>query len=188
MKIVINPLGRQVNEFLMKAALPLGLWFIVEQLVRYQMSHNVMLSMLLVPMMALLPFALWWILRRLRRQVLGDAITWMQAWSFGTQLMFFSGLIEALFIYTYNEFLVPGNLLDMQQGLLMQTEQSLKAIQDAGIMAGAESQLRDAIEQMRQMPIASPIESAINQLSSDIFYGMMLMIPIAFLISRKPKN
>lgn len=186
----MNLLGRMINNYLMKMALPMGVWFIIEYMLRNAAAHNVMLGLISTPMMIVTPIALWYIIRNLRRQFLDDRIAGFQAWTFGTQLMFFAGLIEALFIYIYNEFLFPGNLAEIQQALIAQYEDAAASIRSLGVMTSMLGTLEETIEAMKQMPVSSPIETAISQLSTDIFYGMILMIPIALIVRKKanPEN
>lgn len=183
MKLADNP----INDYLMRMALPLAGWFIVEQLLRYATAQNAMFSLLLPPMMLATPIALYFIVRHLRRTVMGNAISGLQAWSFGTQLMFLAGLIEGLFIYVYNEFIFPGNLIEVQQGVLQQTEEALQAIKSSGLLKGMEGQLTTTLEVMRKAAVPSAIEAAVDQISTDIFQGMLMMTPIALIVRRKPQ-
>lgn len=186
----MNLLGRMINNYLMKMALPMGVWFIIEYMLRNAAAHNVMLGLISTPMMIVTPIALWYIIRNLRRQFLDDRIVGFQAWTFGTQLMFFAGLIEALFIYIYNEFIFPCNLAEIQQALIAQYEDAAASIRSLGVMTSMLGTLEETIEAMKEMPVSSPIETAISQLSTDIFYGMILMIPIALIVRKKanPEN
>lgn len=182
----VNPLGKLVNEYLMKWALPLGLFFIVEYWLRNASSTNVMLSFLTFPLMLVTPVALWWILRNLRQKVLSNMMLGIQAWSFGVQLMFFAGLLEALFIYVYNQFIHPTNLLEVQQAALAQYNEAYHLVKGMGTMRQLEPILLDTYNQLKEAPVPSAIETAINALSNDIFIGMILMIPIAFIVRKKP--
>ena len=181
----MNLLGRMVNNYLMKMALPMGIWFIIEYLLRNAAARNVLLSFITTPMLIVTPVALWYILRQLRRRFLDDRITGFQAWTFGTQLMFFAGLIEALFIYIYNEFLYPGNLAEVQQAMIAQYEEAANSLRTMGSFPSMLQPIQEAIDTMREMPVSSPIETAISQLSTDIFYGMLLMIPISLIVRKK---
>ena len=187
MQISVNPLGKLVNEYLMKMALPLGGFFIVEYLVRNAATTNVLMGLLVYPMMIVTPVALWWILKNLRQKLLSNMMLGIQAWSFGTQLMFFAGLIEAMFIYVYNQFLAPTNLLEVQQAAIVQYEEAYNLIKGMGTMKQLEPYLLDSLQTMRESSVPSAIEAAISALSSDIFIGMFLMIPIAFIVRKKPE-
>ncbi len=183
----MNQTGRMVNNFLMKMALPLGIWFIVEYVLRCMATRNVLLSFITTPMMLVTPIALYHVLRYLRRTILGNLMSWFQAWTFGTQLMFFAGLIEALFIYIYNEFLNPTNLMDMQAAVITQYEEALTTLRTSGAFSSLIGPLEESIDQLREMPVTTAIEAAISQLSTDIFYGMLMMAVIAFFVRKKEK-
>ncbi len=187
MQIRINPLGKLVNEFLMKWALPLGLFFIVEYWVRNASATNVLLGLFTFPMMLVTPVALWWLLRKLRRTVLSDMMLGIQAWSFGVQLMFFAGLIESLFIYVYNQFLFPANLYEVQQATIAQYEEVYAMFQSLGTMQAYLPTLQQAIDLLKEAPVSSAIETAITSLSNEIFIGMILMVPIAFIVRKRPQ-
>ncbi len=176
MQIRINPLGKLVNEFLMKWALPLGLFFIVEYWVRNASATNVLLGLFTFPMMLVTPVALWWLLRKLRRTVLSDMMLGIQAWSFGVQLMFFAGLIESLFIYVYNQFLFPANLYEVYA-----------MFQSLGTMQAYLPTLQQAIDLLKEAPVSSAIETAITSWANEIFIGMILMVPIAFIVRKRPQ-
>ena len=186
MKIVVNPLGRQINEYLMRMALPLGLLFIVEYLISCAALHHMMLGLLVWPLKLCVPVALWWVIRRIRQIYLCNAIPGFTAWTFGTQLMFFAGLLEAMFIYVYNEFLRPGNLAAVQQGMIEQYQNVYNELQQLGMYKESLPTLQQMIDKMKEAPVSSAIETAISTLSSDIFVGMLLMIPIALIVRRKP--
>lgn len=175
-----------VNNYLMLMALPLAGWFIVEYLVKNASTSNIMLSFFTLPMMAVTPIALWWIIRRLRREYLYDSILGIQAWSFGVQLMFYAGLIEALFIYVYNEFLVPGNIARVQQAAIAQYESAYTTLETLGGYEKWMPKFQETIEQMKELPVTSPIETAISTLSNDVFFAIILMIPIALIVRRRP--
>lgn len=181
----MNPLGRLVNNYLMKMALPLGAWFIIEYLLRNAAARNVLLSLITTPMMVVTPIALWFILKQLRKKILGDRLFGFQAWTFGTQLMFYAGLLEALFIYLYNEFLFPTNLAEVQQAMILQYEEAASSLRAMGAFPNMLQPMQEMIDTMKEMSVSSPIETAISQLSTDIFYGMLLMIPIALIVRKK---
>lgn len=182
----MNPLGQMVNNYLMKMAIPLGVWFIAEYMLSIAALQNLFINFLLLILRLATPIALWWILRRLRRTILNDAIMGIQAWTFGVQLMFFAGLIEAIFIYVFNEFIKPGNLLAVKQATIEQYENAYETLKQLGAYSEYLPSFKETLEQLRDAPVLSPIDSAISSLSKEIFIGMLLMIPIALIIRKKP--
>ncbi len=182
-----NPLATMVNNYLMKMAVPLAAWFIVEYLIRNAMYSHIMLSFLIFPMMLVTPVALWWLIRKLRRDFLGDAILGIQAWSFGVQLMFYASLIEALFIYVFNQFVRPGNLHRIQQAAIEQYENVRQTLAASGSFERYMPRLQQAIDALKEAPVLSPIETAISTLSNNLFIAIALMIPIALIVRRHPQ-
>lgn len=181
-----NPIARMVNDFLMKMALPLGLWFIILNLLRYAATTSIALSMIATPLALATPVALWWIIRRLRDK-LGGFILGIQAWIYGVQLMFFAGLIEGLFIYVYNQFIRPGNLKQIYDASIAQYENVLATLKTMGGYETWIPKFEETLDQMKAAPMLSAIETAISTLSNDMFIGMILMIPIALILRRMPK-
>lgn len=175
-----------VNNYLMKMALPLAVWFIAEYLLRNTATTHLGLSVIIVPMMLVTPFAVFRILRRLRRQVLSDMMLGLQAWTFGVQLAFFAGLIEAMFIYVYNQFLFPEAIAQNLQQTLAMYEQMMTQLKEAGVESTFWSDFSQTIEQLREAPIPSAIETAISSLSNEIMMAMLYMIPVALFVRKKP--
>ena len=111
------------------------------------------------------------------------------AWTFGTQLMLFAGLIEAAFIYIFNEFIVPTNLVEVQNQLIAQYENVLKLVEEtpnnSALVASASTMMNDTIQMLKEAPVSTAIEAAMSMLSNDIFYGMFMMAFIAPIIRKK---
>lgn len=189
MKITVNPKGAAINQYLMKIALPLGAYFIIEYLVRNYSASNIYLGLLNIPMMAITAILLYIAIKKLRDYFLDGHIAGFYAWTFGVQLMFFSGLIEAAFIYIFNEFILPTNLVTVHDQLIAQYERVYSTIQDLSSNSGTASamtgMMKDTIEILKQTPVSSAIETAITMLSNDIFYGMIIMFFLSPIIRKK---
>lgn len=181
-----NPLGVLVNNYLMKMAMPLAVWFIAEYLLRNASAGNIMLSVVSVPLMLVTPFAVFRILRHLRQTVLSDMMLGIQAWTFGVQLAFFAGLIEALFIFIYNQYLFPTAIADNMQHTIALYEQMSSQLQEVGTNSSLFDALGQTIEEMKQMSVPSAIDTAISTLSNEIFLAMLYMIPVALCVRKKP--
>lgn len=192
MKIQVNLQGVKINQYLMKAALPLGLYFIIEYLVRNFAASNIMLNLLNLPMMFVTPIIMYIIVRKLRDQYLNGAIAGFYAWTFGVQLMFFAGLIEAAFVYVYNGFINPTNLMTVHDQLIAQYDgvlAELKAMPNAASwITSVTDTLSTSIDQLKEAPVMSAIETAMTMLSNDIFYGMLIMIILAPIIKKRPTS
>lgn len=181
-----NPLGRMVNNYLMKAALPLAGWFIAEYLLRNAALTNLALNMVTVVLMLVTPYIIWRMLRRLRIEVLSNMMLGIQAWMFGVQLVFFAGLIEALFIYVFNEFISPNNLADTIHGTITTFQTMLDQLKAANAYSWAWPMLEDTLQQLQSTPVPTAIDTAISALSNEIMSAMLYMIPLSFGLRRKP--
>lgn len=189
MNITVNPNGVAINQYLMKTALPLGGYFIIEYLIRNYTASNIFLGFLNFPMMAFTAILLFLAIRKLRDMILDGQISGFMAWTFGVQLMFFAGLIEATFIYIYNEFIVPTNLVTVHNQLIEQYESALTTIEglsSTNTMASSMiPMLQEMIDMLKQAPVASAIETAISMLTNDIFFGMLIMAFVAPIVRKK---
>ena len=185
MKITVNPKGAAINQYLMKIALLLGGYFIIEYMVHNYSATNILFGLLNLPMMAITVILVYCIIRNLRDKLFDGKIPGLVAWTFGVQLMFFAGLIEAAFIYVYNEFIVPTNLVTVHDQLIAQYEEVLTTLETTGIGSSMISMMQETIELLKQTPVASAIETAITMLSNDIFYGMIIMTFLAPIIRKK---
>ena len=189
MEIKVNPVGAAINQYMMKMALPLGAYFIIEYLVRNYSASNIFLGVLSLPMMLLTVFFVYKIMKRMRDKLLEGRITGFMAWTFGTQLMLFAGLIEAAFIYIYNEFIVPTNLMNIHEQMIEQYESVMKTIEalpeKSGLVTSASTMMQDTLNVLKETPVSTAIETAMSMLSNDIFFGMIIMAFIAPIIRKK---
>ena len=192
MRIIVNPKGAAINHCLMKTALPLGGYFILEYLIRNYTASNIFLGLLNIPMMVVTVVLLYIVIKRLRDRYLEGVITAFMAWTFGVQLMFFSGLIEASFIYVYNEFIVPTNLMTVHEQLIAQYDSAIEAVESLASANSMASSMLPMMQEMsamiKEMPVSSAIETAISMLSNDIFYGMLIMAIVAPIVRRRVKR
>lgn len=182
-----NPLGVMVNNYLMRAALPLALWFIAEYMLRNASASSMALNVVIVPLMLVTPFIIYRLIKRLRDELLGGYMLGIQAWMFGVQMAFFAGLIEALYIYIYNEWINPGNLLAVQQATAQLYGTMLEQLKQTGAYSTRWSDFEETFTQLNEMPVPSAIEAAISNLSNEIMLAMFYMIPLSFMLRRRPK-
>ncbi len=171
----------KIHHFLMKYALFLGLFFIVEYCLTIAATVNILLPVLALPLKIVTPIALYWIIRRLRDTLLDGELRWFQAWAYGIQLMLFAALIEAAFIYIYNAFIAPDTAYRLIQMELQAFEQL------APLMSQYSPDFPTLLTALKEAPIPSAIDMAVNMISSDLFYGTFLMLIIAPIVRRRGK-
>ena len=173
----------------MQTAVPMGLWFIVEYLLTALAMKNVALTFIRTPMMLLTPVLLFIALRRLRNiHFPDDDFGRFRCWYYGVQLMFFGGLIEAVGIAVFNQWIVPSNLAEMHNAMLSQYQQVIEMIQASGSQSTLGS-LTETLTQMKtqieEVPIETPVGAAVNMLSNDILYGIIWSLPFCFALHRE---
>ena len=183
-----SPLGMMVNNYLMKMALPVAVWFVAEYMLRYASVSNLGLGFVLLPMMLVTPYLFFRILRRLRQTVLGDMMLGIQAWTFGVQMAFFAGLVEAMVIYVFHAFINPAALADNVQATIAAYEQLTAQLQETGAYSSMQDMLQQNVELLKQAPIPSAIETAIATLSNEILLATLYMIPVALSVRKKPST
>ena len=95
-------------------------------------------------------------------------------------MFIYASLLTAVGHYVYLEFMDNGYIIDTYNGMLNQ----LKAEQIPGT--------EDYIEQMRQgldlLAGMTPIELVVQQLSNNIFTGMLLALPLALMVRKNIPN
>lgn len=162
----------EVSQYLMKAALGLSLFFIIEYcLSMYALTH-LLWAVVVVLLKCVTPVALYMILRRLRPQLPDGYMPGLMAWAYGVRIMLFAALPEAAFIYLYNQFLCPDAL---HQTMLQMTSQ----LEQLQAVVGTQNLADETIDLYRSASLPTAIESAVNMLSQDVMCGIFLMLIIA---------
>ena len=181
-----NPLGASINNYIMKMALPLAGWFVVEYLIRNAAASSLALNFMSLPMMLLTLGLTYYFIKRMRQTLLSGYIAGKLAWSCGVQMTFYAGLIEALFIYVFNQYISPGNLAATQEATIQMYTDVLEQLKATGAYSSWLPKFEETRDQLRDMPIPSAIEAAISTLSNDLLFAIGYMIPLALIIRRKP--
>ncbi len=173
----------------MKAGFLLGLYFMVEYVIVVKATQNLSLSFLHVVMMCLTPYLMYRGVRGLKKLFVEEGLSAFRAWMYGVQLMFFAGLLEALFVYVYNAWLFPTNLHDMQMAMLAQWQQVATIFQQSnmGQISPSFMQTVKEMQEAVQNMDTHPIQVAFTSLSNDITYGLLWMIPLCFFLRQKPQ-
>lgn len=105
------------------------------------------------------------------RFVAGGKIGFFHAWQFGTLLYLFASLIVSLGHYIFYRYMAPPDLIS---NIVTQTIDTLKQ---------AQVDIK-AIESLESMHI-TPIQMTIQGIFSNVFYGIILSIPVAILVAHK---
>ena len=115
-----------------------------------------------------------------RDRVLGGSIGFGHAWLFVTSMFIYASLLTAVAHYIYLEFMDNGYILDTYNGMLNE----LKAEQIPGTEAYI-NQMREGLNMLAGM---SSIELVVQQLSNNIFFGMVWAIITALMVRKNVPN
>lgn len=116
------------------------------------------------------PFIAYYLTKRYRQDI-GGNISFFHAWRFGIMLYFFAALIVSVEHFIFFQFIAPPDFLS---NTMTQAINVLKS-------ANFNSEMVDAISRTN----ITPIHMAIQGIFNNIFYGIILSIPVAALVCRK---
>lgn len=115
------------------------------------------------------PFIAYYMTKRYRQDI-GGKISFFHAWRFGTMLYFFAALIVSLEYFVFYQFIAPpdfvANAIGQLSGVLKENQVNTEVI--------------DSLGKMR----ISPIHMAIQGIFNNVFYGIILSIPVAAILCR----
>ena len=179
------------RQYMMKVALPLGIWFYIEYMLLIQSFFSPAVTILRVPLMATLPLLLYWIVRTMRKRFFdGVRFHTFHGWFFCVNIMFFAGLIDAFGVLIYNKYVSPDNLITIHNAAVAQ-------FRDIQSFLGSSPEMKQGFgpkllsffnenaKVLEETPIPTAVEAALKQLSDDIFSGMFWGVPLGLLLRRK---
>ena len=112
-----------------------------------------------------------YLLTKRYREDLGGIISFSQAWRFGVLIYLFAAMLVSVMHYVFYRFVAPPDFLS---SAVEQTIASLKQMQ-------VDSKVISSIESMN----FSPIHMALQGILNNIFYGIILSLPVAALVCRR---
>lgn len=116
--------------------------------------------------------------RHFRDDSLQGTISFLRGWVYTIMMFFYGGLLLALALWAYLTFLDQGYLLKSINEALT-TPETAEAIKQLGMG----DQIEQSLSMMSEM---RPIDMALNMLTTTIMAGVVLGLPIAALLMRKP--
>lgn len=119
------------------------------------------------------PFLAYYLTKRYRQDI-GGYIGFFHAWQFGILLYLFAALIVSVEHFIFYQYIAPPDFLSNM------IEQALLTLKNVN----ANSEILDAVSRTN----FTPIQMAIQGIFSNIFYGILLSIPVAACVCRKQKN
>ena len=115
------------------------------------------------------PFSAYCMTKRYRHDI-GGRISFFHAWRFGTMLYFFAALIVSLEYFVFYQFIAPPDFVANAIGQLT------TALKDSQVSS-------DMLDSLSNISI-SQIHMAIQGIFNNVFYGIILSIPVAALLCR----
>ena len=126
------------------------------------------ISIVLTPVTLLLAY----LFTKVYKIILGGKVSFSSAWSFGVLLFFFASLIEALPQYVFFSYIASPEYM---AGL---TEQATLLVEKMGLVMSMEDEV------INQIANLSPIQLTFQGIFANVFYGIILSIPVAALLCR----
>ena len=148
----------------------LGIFWIVKYIF-YMFSMRFSYLVVIYWGMSLVVPYLAYLLTKRYREDLGGVISFSQAWRFGVLISLFAAMLVSVMHYVFYRFVAPPDFLS---SAVEQTIVSLKQMQ-------VDSKVISSIESMN----FSPIHMALQGILNNIFYGIILSLPVAALVCRR---
>ena len=148
----------------------LGIFWIVKYIF-YMFSMRFSYLVVIYWEMSLVVPYLAYLLTKRYREDLGGVISFSQAWRFGVLIYLFAAMLVSVMHYVFYRFVAPPDFLS---SAVEQTIVSLKQMQ-------VDSKVISSIESMN----FSPIHMALQGILNNIFYGIILSLPVAALVCRR---
>lgn len=121
------------------------------------------------------PFIAYYFTKKYKNEGLNGSISFFHAWRYGIMLYFFAALIVSLVHFVFYQYIASPDFIAQAYN---QTINMLKETQMNTSM----------LESLSKMTVPSPIQMAIQGIFNNIFYGIILSIPVALIVSRRPEE
>ena len=131
-------------------------------------------------LMTLSPFFAASRLRHFRDYAREGFITFKRGYAYTVMSFFYAGLLMAMAIYVYFEFMDHGYLLGMYSSV-MDSEEGKRVLE----MSGMKEQMAQGLQDLYNM---RPIDYAVNMLTAIIMTGLVLALPIAAMLQKRVKS
>ncbi len=159
-------------KFAMHYGLLMGLYWAFKYLFFILSFYYPVLNGVYIGMTFFVPVVAYFFSVKYREQI-GGVITFGHAWQLGVYLYLFAALIVSLLHYVYYQFVLPpGMLVDIYSQLT-------DYIRDNMTLSPEMSELLDGLK------TPTPIQMTLQGIANNVFYGIILSIPIALAVRRK---
>jgi len=167
---------RNLNHYAMLLGTYMGIYWILKFCLVPFAVTNFFAMMLFIGLTICVPFMGYYYTRLYRDKVLGGYINFVHAMLFTCSLYIFASLLTAMAHYIYFEFLDNGYIINTYTN-------SLNTLQAENI-PGTEGYLQQIREALNLLSSMSAIDLAIQLLSNNIFYGILLSVVTALIVKK----
>ncbi len=151
-------------------------------------NNNLLYQMVCILLAIAVPFVAYFFTKKYRDNVLEEAISFSQAWNFGSVMFFFSALILAIVMYITIQYFEPNLVSNVIKNGNASLEEYIKQVPANEANQQQFTLLRQQFDQLSKMPIPSAIDFAIGNLWSCFSSGIILSVIIALFVKKKPKS
>lgn len=167
------------QDLLIKSAMTYGLalgifWMIKFIFFILGISNPLFIKIFTVLTIAV-PFLAYYFTKKYRDEKLGGQISFFHAWRFGMMLYFFAALVVSLEHFVIFQYVVQHDFY----------EKFLTTLVD---MMKQSEMNTSTIQSIAKMSTPSPIHIAVQNIFNNMFYGILLSLPVAILLRRKNKT
>lgn len=154
----------------MNYGLSMGIFWLVKYIFYVLGINSNLMSFIYLFLTGLVPLVAYFFTFRYKLDI-GGQIRFLHAWQFGILLYFFAAVVVSLAHYAFYEYLAPPGFL---ANSLQQTVDLLKS-------ADVDPQMLESISGMHLSSIGMALQGILN----NVFYGIILSLPVAYILSRK---
>ena len=161
----------------------LGGFYIVKFCLQMLGLYSVMASLLFLGLALALPFFVFGLVLRYRNQFCGGHISFSRAFFFSMLVMSFGALLASVVYYVYFAFIDGGAVVEACVQSVAQM-QSVDFSSVEGVDSDKLAMFNDLMEQAAlQLQAMSPVDMTLYLLSNNVWWGAILSLPIALVVS-----
>ena len=139
-----------------------------------------LLQLLFILMTLFVPVLGYIYARRYRNTCCGGSISFLKAFAFTVFMSMFASLLTAVAHYVYFRFI--------DNGLLVNTyRRTLESMDTSAVTEEMKESVRQLTDALGVISSLSPLEMALQLLSQNFFYGVLLALPTALLTMKRKK-
>lgn len=138
------------------------------------------LQLLFIALTIGVPFLGYIFARKFRQHSCDGTIAFLPAFLFTTLMYMFASLFVAVVHYIYFRYIDGGFVFGVYRSMLEQFKASA-----GSELAASLNQFEEVIDQLSEL---TPLEMTFQLISQNMFYGMLMALPIAWIVMRKKKN